>query len=79
MNNGELTLTTDQLRLLNDDNSLQTKDEAEVSVERNESVATEQTLSSPVVNNDADALNSPESKIQEGAEVVAEVITNKAR
>lgn len=78
VNNGELTLTTDQLRLLNDDNSLQTKDEAEVSVERNESVATEQTLSSPVVNNDADALNSPESKIQEGAEVVAEVITNKA-
>ena len=78
VNNGELTLTTDQLRLLNDDNSLQTKDEAEVSVERNESVATEQTLSSPVVNNDADALNSPESEIQEGAEVVAEVITNKA-
>lgn len=78
VNNGELTLTTDQLRLLNDDNSLQTKDEAEVSVERNESVATEQTLSSPVVNNDADALNSPESEKQEGAEVVAEVITNKA-
>lgn len=78
VNNGELTLTTDQLRLLNDDNSLQTKDEAEVSVERNESVATQQTLSSPVVNNDADALNSPESEKQEGAEVVAEVITNKA-
>ena len=78
VNNGELTLTTDQLRLLNDDNSLQTKDEAEVSVERNESLATEQTLSSPVVNNDADALNSPESEKQEGAEVVAEVITNKA-
>lgn len=78
VNNGELTLTTDQLRLLNDDNSLQTKDEAEVSVERNESVATEQTLSSPVVNDDADALNSPESEKQEGAEVVAEVITNKA-
>ena len=78
VSNGELTLTTDQLRLLNDDNSLQTKNEAEVSVERNESVATEQTLSSPVVNNDADALNSPESEKQEGAEVVAEVITNKA-
>ncbi|MGP1467914.1 MAG: HU family DNA-binding protein [Hoylesella shahii] len=78
VNNGELTLTTDQLRLLNDDNSLQTKDEAEVSVERNESVATEQTLSTPVVNDDADALNSPESEKQEGAEVVAEVITNKA-
>lgn len=78
VNNGELTLTTDQLRLLNDDNSLQTKDEAEVSVERDESVATEQTLSSPVVNDDADALNSPESEKQEGAEVVAEVITNKA-
>ncbi len=78
VSNGELTLTTDQLRLLNDDNSLQTKDEAEVSVERNESVATEQTLSSPVVNNDADALNSPESEKQEGTEVVAEVITNKA-
>lgn len=77
-NDGELTLTTDQLRLLNDDNSLQTKNEAEVSVERNETAATEQTLSSPVVNNEADALNSPETETQEGAEVVAEVITNKA-